>query len=160
MTNYARVADGIVCEIIRLSDDVAMADSFHPDIAAQMVVIPTDVSPEQRWTYDGAVFAAPVIPPYVAPVPPTISDRQFFQQLAVAGIITQDQALASNAAVIPAPLLDIINAMPTAQQFAAKMVVSGATTFERAHPMTIAIGTAYGMTSDDIDAFFIAAADL
>ena len=53
-----------------------------------------------------------------------------------------------------------INAMPADQQFAAKMLVSGATVFERNHPMTIAIGAAYGMTSDEIDAFFRAAAAL
>src|SRR5437899_12475242 len=46
------------------------------------------------------------------PVPEVISDRQFFQQLAVLGIISQDEALASNAAVIPPPLLNIINGMP------------------------------------------------
>lgn len=55
------------------------------------------------------------------PTPQTISDRQFFQQLAVQGIITQDQALASNAAVIPPPLLKIIDGMPADRQFAAKM---------------------------------------
>jgi len=93
-------------------------------------------------------------------VPPSISDRQFFQQLAVAGIITEEQALASNAAVIPAPLLAIINAMPAEQQFGAKMLVSGATIFERDNPMTIAIGTAYGWNAEQIDSFFRAAAAL
>jgi hypothetical protein len=95
-----------------------------------------------------------------ASAPAAISDRQFFQQLAVEGIITEEQALASNAAVIPAPLLAIIEQMPEDQQFAAKMVVSGATSFERQHPMTIAIGTAYGMSSEQIDEFFAAAAVL
>jgi|GraSoiStandDraft_54_1057290.scaffolds.fasta_scaffold5757966_1 hypothetical protein len=37
------------------------------------------------------------------------------------------------------------------------MIVSGATVFERQNPLTISIGTAYGMTSDQIDAFFLAA---
>lgn len=94
------------------------------------------------------------------PVPQSISDRQFFQQLAIVGIITTDQALASNAAVIPAPLLTIIDAMPADQQFAAKMLVSGATVFERSHPMTIAIGAAYGWSAAQIDDFFRAAATL
>jgi hypothetical protein len=57
-------------------------------------------------------------------------------------------------------LLAIINAMPADQQFAAKMLVSGATVFERSHPMTVAIGTAYGWTSAQIDALFSAAAAL
>jgi hypothetical protein len=91
-------------------------------------------------------------------VPKSISDRQFFQQLAVEGIITQADALASNAAVIPPPLLDIISAMPVEAQFSAKMLLSGATTFDRDHPMTLAIGAAYGWTAAQIDAFFSAAA--
>ncbi len=44
------------------------------------------------------------------------------------------------------------------QQFAVKMLVSGATKFDRNNPVTIEIGTAYGMTSDQIDAFFHRAA--
>ncbi|BEV44420.1 hypothetical protein [Afipia carboxidovorans] len=90
-------------------------------------------------------------------VPQSISDRQFFQQLAVQGIITEDDALAANAAVIPRPLLNIIDEMPVEDQFSAKMIVSGATIFERNHPMTIAIGSAYGWSAEQIDAFFIAA---
>lgn len=91
-------------------------------------------------------------------VPASISDRQFFQQLAVLGVITEDEALAANAAIIPAALVAIIDQMPAEQQFAAKMLVSGATVFERNHPMTEAIGVSYGWTSEQIDDFFRAAA--
>lgn len=106
---------------------------------------------------DPAVIAFLNPPP---PVPQSISDRQFFQQLAVMGIITQDAALASNAAVIPGPLLAIIDQMPADQQFNAKMIISGATVYNRTDDLTIGIGTAYGWTSDQIDAFFTAAAEL
>jgi hypothetical protein len=64
----------------------------------------------------------------------TISDRQFYQQLAIAGMINQDEALAANAAIIPTPLLDIIDEMPADQQFSIKMIVSGAAVFERQIP--------------------------
>jgi hypothetical protein len=90
-------------------------------------------------------------------VPATISDRQFYQQLAIAGILTEDEALAANAAIIPPPLLDFIDEMPADQQFSIKMIASGATVFERQNPLTISIGTAYGISSDQIDAFFLAA---
>src|SRR5260221_7548328 len=50
-------------------------------------------------------------------VPATISDRQFYQQLAIAGIITEHEALAANAAIIPPPLLDIIDEKTADQQF-------------------------------------------
>lgn len=112
-------------------------------------------------TLIGGNYAPPVEPPAPPPsIPQTISDRQFFQQLAILGIITEADALASNAAVIPPPLLQIINAMPADQQFNAKMIVSGATVFERTNPLTIVVGTAYGWTADQIDAFFVAAAAL
>jgi hypothetical protein len=97
----------------------------------------------------------------VAPVPSAISDRQFFQRLAEQGVITQAEALSAvKVGAIPATLQALINQMPQDQQFAALMIVSGGTTFERMHPMTIAIGTAYGWSSDEIDAFFTAAAVL
>jgi hypothetical protein len=75
----------------------------------------------------------------------------------IAGIITQGEAPAANAAVIPPRLLDITDEMPADQQFSIKMIVSGATVFERQNPLTISISTAYGMTSDQVDAFFLAA---
>lgn len=101
-----------------------------------------------------------------APVVQSISDRQFYQQLAVLGIISEAEALASNAAVIPAPLLVLIDGdtdhvgLPEGQRFAARMLLGGATVFERNHPMTIAIGAAYGWTGEQIDGFFAAAAQL
>lgn len=97
--------------------------------------------------------------PYVAPiiVAESISDRQFFQQLAVEGIISQADALASNAAVIPPPLLALIEQLPSDQQFAAKMLVGGATVFKRHHPLSIAIGAAFGFNSAQMDAFWTAA---
>jgi hypothetical protein len=137
-------------DLVRRNDGVfVLLDSSAQD---------PDAVAYREWVAQGNVPDHYVAPP--SPVPQTISDRQFFQQLAVDSIITEDQALASNAAVIPAPLLAIIEAMPAEQQFAAKMLVSGATVFERTHPMTEAIGATYGWTSGQIDAFFRAASVL
>ncbi|MBP1064846.1 hypothetical protein JOE51_006313 [Bradyrhizobium japonicum] len=100
--------------------------------------------------------------PDVLPVPASISDRQFFQQLAINGTISRDDALAAvKVGTIPAPLQAIVNAIQDAEQrFAANMLLSGATVFERAHPLTAAIGAAQGMTSDQVDIFFRAAAQV
>ncbi|QOG22034.1 hypothetical protein [Bradyrhizobium sp. SEMIA] len=90
-----------------------------------------------------------------------ISDRQFFQQLAAQGVITRAEALtAVKTGEIPAVLQRAIEDLPPEQQFEANMIVSGATTFQRSHPLTVAIGVACGWTSDQIDALFRSAAEL
>jgi hypothetical protein len=97
-----------------------------------------------------------VAPP--APVPAVISDRQFFQQLAIVGIITQAEALAAvMTGTIPAILLAFIADLPADQQFGAKMVLCGATQFLRVHPLTASIGASQGMDPVQIDDFFRAA---
>lgn len=126
---------------------------------------PVDAEYETGRRYDeimmqaGMQYPDPYVPP-APPVPTSISDRQFFQQLAIDGIISEDEALAANAAVIPAPLLVIIDQLPAGQRFDAKMKISGATTFLRDDPLTIAIGQAYGMSPGEVDDFFVAAAGL
>lgn len=123
--------------------------------------LPSDPATRGAWEIvNGQVVVNTAKAIALIPVPPSISDRQFFQQLANDGIISQSEALASNAAVIPAPLLAILEAMPADQQFSAKMIVSGATIYKREDPLTVAIGTAYGWSAGQIDAFFQAAAAL
>lgn len=96
--------------------------------------------------------------PYGWPCGP-ITRRQFFQQLAVQSIITNDEALASGV-TIPAALARLIGGMPSDQQFNAKMLVMYAPEFLRDHPVTVAIGKAFGWDGARIDAFFNAASRL
>ena len=101
------------------------------------------------------------IAPYVEPalpVPSFISDRQFFQQMAIEGTITEEEAiLAVSVGAIPAPLQAIVDSLPSEQRFGARMLLMGATEIERAHPMTDAVGYATGRTPQQIDDFFRAA---
>ncbi|QCN96675.1 hypothetical protein D3093_15150 (plasmid) [Azospirillum argentinense] len=107
-------------------------------------------------------MATPFEPPAAStPVPASISDRQFFQQMAVDGYISQAEALAAvKTGNVPAILLALIADMPSGERFAAEMLLSGATTYERAHPLSVAIGEARGLTPEEVDAFFQAAAKL
>jgi hypothetical protein len=85
-------------------------------------------------------------------VPPVISRQQFFQQLAVDGEITQQEALdAVRVGAIPARLGAAIATLPTDQQFAANMAVSGAPEFRRQHPMTDLLQAALAWTSQQTD---------
>lgn len=106
------------------------------------------------------VQTSPVPATVTNPVPLIISDRQFFQQLAIMGIISEEEALRANAAVIPAALEALISQLPEAIQFDARMKVSGATQFLRNSDLTNAIGVAFGFTPQQIDQFFIDAGNL
>lgn len=105
---------------------------------------------------------AAVTEPPPPPVPQSISDRQFFQMAAVAQIITQAEALAAvQVGTIPAVLQTIVDGIPDPdEKFAATMILSGATQFERTHPLTEAVGGYLGWTSEQIDQFFVSAAGL
>ena len=89
-------------------------------------------------------------------VPSVISDRQFFQQLAAEGTITNAEALAAvRTGEIPSVLAIIISGIEDeSSKFAAEMMLSGATQIERNHPLTSTIAFATGRSEADIDNFF------
>lgn len=86
------------------------------------------------------------------PTPPSISDRQFFHILAIDGLITEAEALAAvKTGDAPAAFETFIASLPEGDRFNARMLLEGATTFERSHPLTAAFGGMYGMTAEQID---------
>jgi hypothetical protein len=138
---------------LRLADQASFSLNAGPENA--------DWLQYQDWLALGNVPGAIPPAPAPAPVPAEISDRQFFQQLAAQGVITQREALAAvKTGDIPAALQQVIDDLPPGQQFEATMIISGTTTFQRGHLLTIAIGVACGWTADQIDALFRAAAEL
>lgn len=87
-----------------------------------------------------------------APVPMSISDRQFFQQLAIDGLITQAEAIAAvSIGEIPAGMQVLIDQLPNGLKFGATMMVSGATEFRRDHDLTETIGQLYDLNPAGID---------
>lgn len=90
----------------------------------------------------------------------SISRRQFFQQAAIAGIISESEALAAvTTGALPTAITAFISTLPADQQFGAKMLFS-VNDFERSSAMANAFGQTLGMTGEQIDAFFLAAAEL
>lgn len=111
-------------------------DADHTEIKVGMV-------------YEGGVLKDIPLPP---PVPSAISDRQFFHVLATDGLITEAEALtAVKTGDPPAAFETFIASLPESERFSARMLLEGATTFERNHPLTNAFGTMYGMTAEQID---------
>ena len=102
--------------------------------------------------------------PFVAPPPPppavpqTISDRQFFQVLANRQLITKQEALAAvSVGTLPAAMDALLAGMSDEDEFAARMLLQGATQFNRSHPLTQAFGAGFGMTPEQIDELWIEA---
>lgn len=95
------------------------------------------------------------------PQPESISDRQFFQQLAIDGEITPDEALAAaTIGAIPQRLSEAIDRLPEAYRFAARMEVAGATVFSRRRQTTLSLAAAMDPPWDAarLDALWTAAA--
>lgn len=86
------------------------------------------------------------------PVPNIISDRQFFQQLAILGLITQQEALdAVKTGALPAGLGALLTNVSPDNFFAAEMLLSGSTEFHRDHALTALLGQGFGWTSSQLD---------
>lgn len=98
------------------------------------------------------------VPP---PVPESITDWQFFQQLAIMGLITEAEAEAAVAAgELPQTLSDLVDMLPEQARFPTRMLLKGSTTFRRGHEMTDTIAWLYGFSNQDVDNLFRAASVL
>jgi len=94
-------------------------------------------------------------------VPADISKRQFYQQLAASSYISEAEAVAAVATgTFPAAVEAIVVGLPSPDQFPARMFLMGASTFERTHPLVAVFAAALGMSDPDVDAFWLAAAQL
>ena len=100
--------------------------------------------------------------PFPTGVPVSISRRQFAQALAKDGTIEKDEALAFvRSGALPKALQDVVDATTDKDEaFDAEMMLSGATMFERAHPMVETLGKALGKSDADLDALWTAAGAL
>jgi hypothetical protein len=94
-------------------------------------------------------------------VPTEISDRQFFQELAIMGLITKEAALgAVMTGTLPAQFVNFIAALPEDEQFDANMQLCGATVFKRNNKFVSVFGMLQGMTEADLDALWKRASQL
>lgn len=148
--------------------DILSAEYCCPRNSAVRVVLPetgaalfSEVDSPDVWA---AIMASGVeIAPYTAPPPPvptSISDRQFAQQLAIDGVITEAEALAWAArGDLPDALEAIVSQMDD-QEFGARMLLSAATAYERGHPLTATLGGLLGYDAAQLDALWQAASAL
>lgn len=162
--------------------------NYHPDTAQYLGSSLADESPLEPGVYlipayateieppehrqgfyrrfvDGAWGYSPVEDPAAEPtpepepyVPPSISDRQFFQVLAKRGLITKEEARAAvRTGTLPQIFEVFVELMPEEEQFDTLMLLEGATEFRRDHPIVDSFAIGFGMTPKDIDQLWIEA---
>ncbi|MBK0022208.1 hypothetical protein IAE29_12825 [Ochrobactrum sp. S46] len=104
----------------------------------------------------GPIFDYVEPEPQPEPIPDEISRRQFFQYLAVLGIISRQEALAAlQSGAIPAPLQAIIDELPTEDdQFEAQMFIIGAQNFDHLHPLSDTVRLALEWTVEQKNDFW------
>lgn len=88
--------------------------------------------------------------------PAVISDRQFFQGLALRGLCTPVEALdAVRAGILPPALRAFVDAIEDAsERWAAEMLMAGAKEFRRDHPFVEAVGAWAGLDPKALDDFW------
>jgi hypothetical protein len=116
--------------------------------ATWMCAFTEDVTQAERDTAQSIVDSFTVEQMQAPATPRLISDRQFFQALALQGAITQEEALAAvRSGAIPAAMQAFIDAIADQeQQFGATMLLSGAVEFDRNHPLVESFRRAMGWT--------------
>ena len=93
-----------------------------------------------------------------AQTPASISDRQFFEALSDLGHIPYSEALAAvQTGAIPTDMEDFLQLMASFDEAGAqkaRLLLAGATTFERDNYLVPVFGSMYGMTEEQIDALW------
>lgn len=158
----------------------AIFDEFGTGAAFFIVGVNCDTAPsdsieisEEQWQdwinnaglrrWDGTAVV-PYLPPAPTPaVPSTVHAYQFAGQAAAEGLISANEARAwAGAGAVPPTLQAAVDRIVTDSEEHDRVTffLVGATEFPRQHPNTIALGAVFGKkSSEELDAFFIAAGD-
>lgn len=135
MVYVLRNAEGAVCAVFR-GKQPGIAEEYLPEDNAEIVS-------------------------YLAPPVPPISDRQFSQQLAIVGTISEAEAIGWAArGDLPGVMETAIGQLPEGDQFAARMLLSSATTYEFEHPLGAVLGGLLGFSEAQRRSLWLAAAKL
>jgi hypothetical protein len=140
MSTYARIAGGVVAELIETPPGTDIADLLHPDLVAMMVPVPDPGAVAVGHGWDGKRFTPPS--PRPASPPPAVTMRQ------------------ARLALLGAGMLDDVEAAIAAAPRAVRIEWEYATQIERASPLVAAIAAELDLDAPALDALFAAAAQL
>jgi hypothetical protein len=137
----------VVQAVVKEADRLFPAGALVLELTGMDIVDPQTMFGQQVYDRKTKTFSAPK-----SPVPPTLSDRQFFQALALKKIITEKEALAAvGVGMIPPILLAVVDAMPAKDKFAGTMFLTGTTIFSRDHVVIDALQNNLKWTTEQMD---------
>ncbi|MBN9053584.1 MAG: hypothetical protein J0H80_07365 [Rhizobiales bacterium] len=116
------------------------------------IEVPVKPGSDYEWQDGEWVYVVPA----PAPPPEEISRRQFCQGLAASGLITKQEAIAFiQGAALPAAIQAIVDGMTDEDAaFEATMLLLGAGSFFRSHPLVLIFAMAQSMTETEVDDFW------
>ena len=100
------------------------------------------------------------LPPLAPPPVPNLTFAQLLIGLVSEGGITEAEGTAWLTGTLPAGVEALIASLPVPQRFAARARAVAPSVVLRNDPLVIALGAAQGKTPEQLDAFFILAANL
>jgi hypothetical protein len=101
------------------------------------------------------------LPPPAPPAPITLTNRQLFAALALAGFITESEALAAGrAGAVPAAIDAVFASLPAQDAFLARLTWATMREVPRDHPLIGAMSAANLATSEQVDGIFTLGASL
>ena len=103
-------------------------------------------------TYSDGLFTPVVVP---VKVPSSISFAQLLIGLVSEGWITEAEGDAWAGGTLPTAVTSVINTLPAEQRFAARTRAKQPSEIVRNDPLVIALGTAQGKTTEQLDQFFV-----
>lgn len=158
---HAGVVDVSSANLAQGSSKAAMTSAVNNVLAPDMPQLTAFHQNQLRFEHALKSATAVDLKPVVPAIPSEISDRQFFHVLAKRGMITQQEALSAvKTGDMPQALENLILSLPEEARFDARILLEGAVTFRRDHPLTLAFGQGFGLTSAQIDELWIEASQL
>jgi ABC-type proline/glycine betaine transport system permease subunit len=117
--------------------------------AGHSVVLASEAPANLQWVKNAAAMPQSI---------PSITRLQFLLAAPSAGLLTSEQAEQASLGEIPLPIQAVFDTLPEAEAAAARVIWRTMTRIERNEPLVAEVAAAQGMTSEQVDAFFVAAA--
>ncbi len=139
-----------------LSERARPATVLDPDQVSAVLGEVFTTSAVQIGRLEDELAVLKASPVAASPSTQVVSDRQFYQGLALRGFCTPEEALdAVRIGVLPKDLRTFVDAIHNAQdRWAAEMLLSGAKEFRRDHSFVTQVGAWVGLDAAALDSFW------